>query len=264
LAGISGAFAELRIAMKTNRLAKSEENGNQIFASAGIVLKFVRHHSWLELSRRVWTTATGWFLENRTRFIMKLLPEKAEKPDPTLEIKELVLSDIDQMLAVMYLSRANICRRFGRGERCFAVIDDGGIATYFWAQFGARYIDGLRLTFNLKSNQAWFYNAITVKRARGKGYYPNIIRYMNQTLASDGFDEFFIDVEEKNLASIRGMKKAGFKEIVKIQMKKLLSKAKYETSVFDKKGWEQLSEMICNFPNKQDVAEKYLDGNHDS
>ncbi|MGB8227273.1 MAG: hypothetical protein WCE45_10490 [Sedimentisphaerales bacterium] len=183
---------------------------------------------------------------------MKLLPEWAEKPDPNLEIKELTLSDIDQMLKVMYLSRASLCSRFDRGERCFAIIDSGEIVTYFWAQFNFRYIDRLYLTFNLKSNQAWFYNAVTVKRARGKGNYPNIIRYMSKVLAADGFDEIFIDVEEKNLASIRGMEKAGCRRIAKIQVKKLFSKIRYAVTLFDKTAWQPFSGVIkkpCRITN---------------
>ncbi|MCX5633506.1 MAG: hypothetical protein NTW93_07530 [Phycisphaerae bacterium] len=255
MAETDSTFAELHITMKTDRLIKSGKNDNQIFTCASIILKFVQHHSWLELSKRIWVALTGWLFENRTRFIMKLLPEEAREPEPSLEIKELTLSDISQMLAVMYLNRVDICRRFNRGERCFAIIDDKGIATYFWAQFGFRYIDRLHLTFNLKSNQVWFYNAVTVKRARGKGNYPNIIRYMSQTLASEGFDGFFIDVEEKNLASIRGMEKAGCKRIAKIQMKKLFSKIRYNVTLFDKTAWKQFSEVIKDSHSIQDIKE---------
>jgi RimJ/RimL family protein N-acetyltransferase len=228
------------------------------------VFKFVEQNSWLELSRRIWIALTSWFFENRSMFIMKLLAEEAGEPDPSLEIKELALSDIDQILAVMYFSRAEICRRFGRGDRCFAVIDGGEIATYFWARFGVWRLNELFLEFKLKPNQAWFINAFTVKSARGRGYYPNIIRYMSRTLASEDFDEFFVNAEERNRASIRGIEKAGFKRMAKVQMKKLLSKARYKMSIFNRKGWEKLSEMICNFPNKQYVTEEYLNGSRDS
>lgn len=224
------------------------------------VLIFVKHHNWLELSRRIWIALTKWLFENRSLFIMKLPAEKAEKPDPSLEIKQLALSDIDQMLGVMYLSRADICRRFGRGDRCFAVMNGAEIAAYFWALFGDWHINELFLEFKLKPNQAWFINAVTITSARGKGYYPNIIRHMSRTLASEGYDEFFINAEERNHASVRGIEKAGFKKIAKVQMKKLLSKAKYKIFIFDRKGWEKLSEMICNFPNKQYVTEEYLNG----
>jgi RimJ/RimL family protein N-acetyltransferase len=192
---------------------------------------------------------------------MRLRPEDAEKPDSSLIIKELKLSDIDRMLDVMYLTKADIYNRFNRGERCFAILDGEDITTYFWAQFGPKQLDKLSMTFNLRPNQTWFYNAITVKKARGRGYYPNIIRYMVKALKTEDFNEFFIDVEETNRASIRGMEKAGFKRVVKVQMRKILSNIRYKITIFDKDAWQGLTEIITNLPKSAYFTQKATNGN---
>lgn len=250
-------YKEVRI----GRLRKYEQGCKGMLAYTKIVLKFVEHHGWWELFRRIWFAVTGWFFENRSMFIMKLRPAVASELDAALAIKELAESEIDQMLKVMYLNRADILNRLTECQRCFAVLDGQKICTYFWVQFGVKKLDELHLQFNLKPNQAWFYNAVTVKGMRGRGYYPNIIYYMVKTLGAEEFDEFFIDVEERNIASIRGMQKAGCNRVVKVQMKKILSKFGYRITVFDKKQWQELCEIISDFPGTWRVIKEVANGN---
>jgi len=214
-----------------------------------IILKFVQHHSWLELLRRMCIAATKGLFGKRSMFIMGLRPEAAAEPDPSIEIKELTHSDVEQMLKVMYLSRADIYNRFDRGDRCFAVLDGGKIVTYIWAQFIIKRMGELLLDFKLKPNQVWFYNAVTIKNARGRGYYRNIMRYTAKTLRAEGFDELFGYSEQRNLPSIRGLEKAGYTRIVLIRMEKILSKTKYYLTIFDNDAWQSLAETIDNLDN---------------
>ena len=228
------------------------------------ILKFVRHHSLLELFRRIWLAATKSFFESRAMFIVTLSPEASIGLDVCSEVKELTSSEIDEMLEVMYLSRADINDRFNRGQRCFAIWDGGKIVSFFWVQFGIRRLLELHWEFNLKPNQAWMYNAITVKTARGRGCYPNIIRHIANVLRAEGFDEFFIDIEERNKASIRSTEKAGCRQIVKVKMKKLLRKAEYRITIFDKEAWQRLSGTINNFSERKYIKEYTLNGNYNS
>jgi hypothetical protein len=186
---------------------------------------------------------------------MKLRPEEADAPNPDLEIKELTTDNIGKMLEVMYVSRAGLQRRFRHGDRCFAVLDNGKIVSYFWAQFGLKNCDELHLKFNLHPNQAWMYNAITIKTARGHGLYPNIIRYMAKVLLQSGIDESFVDVDPKNRPSIRGLEKAGYTRVVLIHMKKIFSTVNYKLTIFDKDAWRQLSEIIKDFHSIQNIVE---------
>jgi ribosomal protein S18 acetylase RimI-like enzyme len=210
-------------------------------------LKFLRHRTFGEFIKRLWRTPVKLFYENTALCVVRLDLRSAAPHDPSLNIKELTAADIDKMLEVMYVSRTGLQKRFSRGERCFAVLDNGKIISFFWAQFCIRNIRELHLQFNLRPNQAWMYNAITVKTARGRGLYPNIIRYMARVLQDSGIDEAFVDVKPNNTASVNGLKKAGYTPVVLINMRKVFSTVKYKLTVFDGSNWGKLSGAIKDF-----------------
>ncbi|MGA2915487.1 MAG: hypothetical protein ABSE89_05625 [Sedimentisphaerales bacterium] len=219
------------------------------------IWKFLRHHSYRELLNRLCRLMVKPFYESTARYIVKLDLRFAADPDPNLHTKELVSADTDNMLKVMYISRSSLQRRLECGDRCFAVIDNGQILSYFWAHFGLKNFQELHLNFRLLTNQTWMYNAITVKAARGRGLYPNTIRYMAKVLQKSGIDEAFIDVDSKNCPSIRGLEKAGCTRVALIHMKKILSKTVYKITVFDNSTWCRLSQIIENFDSLQRIVE---------
>jgi len=235
---------------------KPNQYNNSILVNIAIVLKFIEHHGWLELLHRGWIAAIKWFFLTKSIFIMKLDSEAITEPNSGLVLKELAYSDIDRMLKVMYLSRDGLEKRFESGQRCFAVLDGDQIVTYFWARFRSRKLDDMTFEFAIGPRQVWFYNAVTVKSVRGRGHYPNIIRYMAQTLKSEGFDEFFIDAEQRNHASIRGMEKSGCKNVARISMKKLLWKVKYNVKVFDERCWHGLLQGVSDSGQLQIFSEQ--------
>jgi hypothetical protein len=214
-------------------------------------LKFLRHRTFGEFFKKLWRISIRLFYENTICCIVRLNLQSATPPDLHLNIEELTAANTDKMFEVMYVSRAGLLKRFSRGERCFVVLENGKIISFFWAQFHIRDIDELHLQFNLSPNQAWMYNAITVKAARGRGLYPNIIRYMARTLLNSGIDEAFVDVSPKNTASLNGLRKAGCTPVVVINMKKIFSTIRYKATVFDNTNWEKLSGTIKDFARIQ-------------
>ncbi len=205
------------------------------------IVKFLRHHSLGELFDRSWRILIKPLYENNTRYIVKLELPSAEEPDVELEIKEITAVDITRMLEVMYVSPAGLQRRFERGDRCFAVLNNDKITCYFWAQFGVKNLRELHMKFNLGNNQCWMYNAITIKSARGHGLYPNIILYMSRILAQSGINKAFVDFDLSNTASSCGLEKAGCKRVVLVERRKVLFKISYKLTIFDKDTWSQLS-----------------------
>jgi RimJ/RimL family protein N-acetyltransferase len=229
-------------------------------ANVFLVLKYVEYHGWFAVFKKIWKCMTGAFFQKKSVYIMKLLVGDAECHNPGIVMKELKECDINQMLDVMYVSSFGLRERFNQGDRCFVVLDNQKIVSYFWAKFNVRQMSDIFLEFKLCSKQTWFYNAVTVGGYRGRGYYPNLINYMVKVLKEEGVNEFFIDVDENNVSSIRGMQKAGYKPIVKIVMKKLLSRKKYKFFIQDRNKWNELSEML-KFPDEQNLSEEYINGN---
>ena len=55
----------------------------------------------------------------------------------------------------------------------------------------------------------------TIPEARGKGYYPQLLSYIQNDFRSD---DLYMVVNEKNYASIRGIEKAGFERCGNIEL----------------------------------------------
>jgi hypothetical protein len=162
---------------------------------------------------------------------------------------------MNNMLEVMYVSRAGLHERLVRGDRCFAVLEQGTILSFFWIRRGERYLPELHLKFNLGTHQVWMYNAVTVKRARGRGLCPNIICHIAQALGQENTDELFVEAEEGNQASLHAIEKANCKRIVRIRLQRIISMPKYYLQIYDKVAWEELAKTIENFDNIRWIIE---------
>ena len=211
------------------------------------ILNFLRYHSLAEFSRRLLKMLAKLFYESTTRYVFSLKFDDCAQPNQQLQTTELVASDIGRMREIMYISRDDLQKRFEQGDRCFAILEQDCIVSFFWAHFGLKDFYELYLKISLNPNQAWFYNAITTRKFRGRGLYPNVIRYMAKVLKSSGIDECFIDVDSKNRASLRSLEKVGCVPLALIRMKKRLSKINYNITVFDNKRWNSFVEKIEKF-----------------
>ncbi len=218
-------------------------------------LKFIQYHTYSEFFSRLWVVLRKPLYENTSRYILRLKLESAIVPDSKLDIREFTTDDTDKLLDVMYISRADLEKRFADKERCFVALCNGRIVSYFWAQFGLKNLDELHLKLNLPPNEAWMYNAVTIKTARGRGLYPNIIGYMARVLLQSGVDESFIDVDPENRSSIRGLVKAGCTRVALIQMRKIFSTVSYKLTVLDLCAWQQLLQVIEDFRREGVIME---------
>lgn len=215
-----------------------------------IILLYIRHHTWREFAGKVIAAVLRPVYERRDVLIM----HRTAAPLPTdaaAGLIELTPDDIDRMLEVMYATRQGLQDRFARGERCFGAVESGRIVSFFWSQVGLKDFYELHLRFRLGCNQAWLYNAITVRAARGRGLYPAITRHIIATLGRAGITDYYVDLRPRNLASARGLAKAGFTRFVLIRMRKLFSCVRYEAKVFDQDRWERFSALIEGFDRRQ-------------
>ncbi len=64
--------------------------------------------------------------------------------------------------------------------------------------------------------------SLTLPQFRGKGIYPATLLRIQQYLKEHGYKRVFVCVKENNLPSIRGIEKAGFKFISKINLLKIM------------------------------------------
>jgi len=217
--------------------------------------KFIQHHGWFEFFRRFWIIITKIFFQRRNVLIYRFRNDRDTEYESDLNFKDLSRSNIKEMVEVMYLSEYDINKRFNNSDRCFAIIDKNKIATYVWGQFKIHWMEELLLKFKLTSNQVWLYNGVTIKSARGKGYYKNILVYIGKVLRTENFTEIYGYAEERNIPSIRGLEKASYIKVVMIHMKKIFSKIEYKVNVFDEESWHNLKKTIANFENNKWIIE---------
>jgi RimJ/RimL family protein N-acetyltransferase len=67
--------------------------------------------------------------------------------------------------------------------------------------------------FPLTTNCGLIWNAVTLPKFRGRGLYPAMLRFISSSLFSEGVESIFISCFDYNIASIKGIKKAGFRKI---------------------------------------------------
>jgi len=69
--------------------------------------------------------------------------------------------------------------------------------------------------FPLTTNCGLIWNCVTLPKFRGHGLYPAMLRFISSSLISEGVESVFISCYDYNMASIAGIKKAGYREIGK-------------------------------------------------
>ncbi len=218
------------------------------------VLKFAEHHGWSELLRRLRISSFGRLHDRRTVLIQLLQPQTAADVDPEIEVRELSEADSEIMLETMYLNSDVLQRRFRRGDRSFAVLEEGRIASYGWTTSGTHHLSEAYLSFRCAPGQAWFYNGVTVKDARGRGYYTAVLLNIAAILRREGYSALYVHVEAANTPSRAGLKRAGFSTILTLQVHKLMSRRRYMLTVQDPAEWSRVRPTILDLPSEEFVT----------
>ena len=97
----------------------------------------------------------------------------------------------------------------GRGQMLAALDVHGHVSSYVFIVFDSFYkrILGEAPVTPIISN------CVTLPAHRGRGLYPGLLRESCQQLAAQGHGRVIITCEPDNLASVRGIEKAGFRRV---------------------------------------------------
>jgi hypothetical protein len=93
--------------------------------------------------------------------------------------------------------------RIGRETLCFG-----------WVTPGERRVGPLRLI--ARASTVYLYNFHTVGTARHRGLYSSLLLRIRYMLGMQGIRDFVIDADERNLPSLRGMSRAGFRPVASV------------------------------------------------
>ena len=101
-------------------------------------------------------------------------------------------------------------KRFERGEKCFAALEDGRAVSYIWGARGAVGVEEIDRAVKPEAAEIYLYDAFTLEPRRGKNLYPSVLRRALEYGERLGLSRSLIFVESGNAASRRGVSKAGF------------------------------------------------------
>lgn len=118
--------------------------------------------------------------------------------------------------------------RFSQGELCWAAKAEEEIVSYVWAAPKRERVGELCKSIELKEGEIYLYDAFTVPEWRGKGLYPAILSRQLDYFKHKGYERALIFTVEENLASRRGILRAGFYHFQTIALTKILNLAFYK------------------------------------
>jgi GNAT superfamily N-acetyltransferase len=101
-------------------------------------------------------------------------------------------------------------RRLAEGHQLFLLRVDEAPASYGWSASGAAHIGGIEISLTVPPRERYLWDFVTMPEFRGRGLYPLLLQKIVRHQL-DKAEWFWIGHEPHNLASRRGILKAGFK-----------------------------------------------------
>jgi len=117
--------------------------------------------------------------------------------------------------------------RFARGEHFWTAQQADKILSYCWATQEPVEIGEIRCVMHPRGDEVYLYDALTFAAYRGQNLYPALLQRMVEASRAQGWRRALIFVLSDNMASIRGVQKAGFREFQRVTYRNILGFARY-------------------------------------
>lgn len=99
------------------------------------------------------------------------------------------------------------------GRLCYVALCEDRVAGYGWVSSDSVYVDEIARAFPLSQGEVFIYDCYVDAAHRGRGIYPALLRAILGDLETrDGLGHAVIGAASVNHASLRGIRKAGFRE----------------------------------------------------
>lgn len=122
-----------------------------------------------------------------------------------------VVTEQAQMAALTHLDEAEARERFAQGHQAYAAYVNDALAGWGWSAAHEAHIGELGLALRMPPGNRYLWSFETVAEWRGQGIYPLLLQHI---LRGDiAAERFWIGHEPGNMASTRGILKAGFEHL---------------------------------------------------
>jgi ribosomal protein S18 acetylase RimI-like enzyme len=117
--------------------------------------------------------------------------------------------------------------RLAHGEQFWTAQIESRIVSYCWATHHPVEIGEVHCVVNPRGDEIYLYDAFTFAEYRGHNLYPTLLQCILQHSSQQGVRRALIFVLSDNMASIRGVQKAGFREFQRVTYYNLLGFSRY-------------------------------------
>lgn len=121
------------------------------------------------------------------------------------------------------LTQAEITRRLESGRQCYAAWAEDQVAAYGWVSLEEEDIGELNLRIRLVPGEAYIWDCATLPAFRGKLLYSALLVYMLGELRAQNLCTVWIGADLDNLASQKGMARAGFQHVADLVIERVLA-----------------------------------------
>lgn len=121
-------------------------------------------------------------------------------------------------------SHASFGARLGSQVTCWLVEDQGRILHATWMTTDGAWTRELQRCLRPPRGHAYVYESFTRADARGRGLYPFALRAISARVAQQGIERLWVGIENRNLASLRAVTKAGFTYSFEISYRRRLGR----------------------------------------
>jgi len=175
----------------------------------------------------------GWLGTQKTLCLFEVDLKGAVAPACTARIAAVAYSRLDaaawavQPYSSHFPDRHLFPARFARGEQFWTAQLEGKILSYCWATHEPVEIGEIRCVMAPRSDEVYLYDAFTFAEYRGQNLYPALLQHGLDYNRQHGVRRALIFVLSDNMASIRGVQKAGFGEFQRVTYRNIFGFARY-------------------------------------
>jgi GNAT superfamily N-acetyltransferase len=129
---------------------------------------------------------------------------------------------VPALAVAMSSTSAEVHQRFETGRRCYAAWTEGQLAAYGWVSFDEEHIGELNLRLSLLPGEAYIWDCATLPAFRQKRLFSALLVYLLQELKAGPLYRVWIGANLDNVASQRGIDRAGFHRVADLVVARVL------------------------------------------
>ncbi len=156
--------------------------------------------------------------------------EIAVSDSDSLSDPDFIFPDMEKFIKTEFFNE--VCRneyesRFRRGDLCCGLLKNDRLVNIGWLTKESIFINEIGKEYKIPHNSILIFDVITLESERGKGFYPLMLNHICKWSAANNFNRCIIYTEKENIASIKGIIKAGFIKNSKMTSLRLAEKIIY-------------------------------------